>query len=172
MQTIRLKIAELFEFEGQKLTNNIPELTELLPLVLKRFDFLPQPLMITVEGDQVVLQFPEESSAAQTEAARLAEKAAKRAAEGNYAKAIDIYKRVLELQPSMRVARRDLAMVYAEIGDVENATNHLVEVLRLDPGDAWNWVVLGNLYFSQKGDDLLLHRRVGQGIIITMSGFN
>ena len=83
---------------------------------------------------------------------RLAEKAGKRASEGRYAKAIDIYQRVLDLQPSLNRARRDLAMIYAETGDVDNATNHLIEVLRLDPSDAWNWVVLGNLYAGGKGD--------------------
>ena len=76
----------------------------------------------------------------------------KRAREGDYKKAIGIYKRVLELDPSLHEARRDLAMAYVEIGDVENATNHLIEVLRLDPKDAWSWVVLGNLYIREKGD--------------------
>ena len=76
----------------------------------------------------------------------------KRASEGNYEKAIGIYKRALELQPSFHDARRDLAMVYMELGDVENATNHLIEVLRLDPKDAWSWVVLGNLYIREKAD--------------------
>ena len=84
--------------------------------------------------------------------ARLVERAVKRAREGDYKKAIGIYKRVLELDPSLHEARRDLAMTYMEIGDVENATNHLIEVLRLDPKDAWSWVVLGNLYIREKGD--------------------
>jgi hypothetical protein len=39
-----------------------------------------------------------------------------------------------------------------EVGDIENATNHLIEVLRLDPKDAWSWVVLGNLYVRDKND--------------------
>ena len=43
-------------------------------------------------------------------------------------------------------------MVYMEVGDIENATNHLIEVLRLDPKDAWSWVVLGNLYVREKND--------------------
>ncbi len=152
MRTLRLKIAGLYQFEGQIPTHPNPDVVELTPLILKQFGFLPQPLMITIEGDEVVLQFPEESTAAQTEAARLAQKAAKRAAEGDYPKAIGIFKRVLELQPSLHSARRDLAMAYVEIGDVENAQNHLIEVLRLDPQDAWSWVILGNLYIREKSD--------------------
>jgi tetratricopeptide (TPR) repeat protein len=94
----------------------------------------------------------EESGSARSEAARLAEKGAKRAAAGDFAKAVEILKRALILQPSLHSARRDLAMSYAEIGDAENAANHLIEVLRLNPDDAWSWVVLGNLYLGPKND--------------------
>jgi Tfp pilus assembly protein PilF len=149
---MRLKIAALFEFEGKTPPINAADLVSITPLVLKQFGFLPQPVTVTVEGDEVVIQYPEESTAAQAEAARLAERAGKRAAEGNYEKAIGILKRALELQPSLHKARRDLAMAYVETGDVDNATNHLIEVLRLDPGDAWSWVVLANLYIRQKSD--------------------
>jgi tetratricopeptide (TPR) repeat protein len=149
---MRLKIAALFEFEGKTPPTNAADLVSITPLVLKQFGFLPQPVMVTVEGDEVVIQYPEESTAAQAEAARLAERAGKRAAEGNYEKAIGILKRALELQPSLHKARRDLAMAYVETGDIDNATNHLIEVLRLDPGDAWSWVVLANLYIREKSD--------------------
>lgn len=152
MRTLRLKIADLLDPTGQTPLDRVPDVTELTPLVLKQFGFLPQPLMITVEGDEVVLQFPKESSSAQSEAARLAQKGAKKAAEGDYAKAIDNLKRALKLQPSLHGTRRDLAMAYMEVGDVDNATNHLIEVLRLDPTDAWSWVVLGNLYLGPKND--------------------
>jgi tetratricopeptide (TPR) repeat protein len=149
---MRLKIAALFEFEGKTAPTNATDLVSITPLVLKQFGFLPQSVMVTVEGDEVVIQYPEESTAAQAEAARLAERAGKRAAEGNYEKAIGILKRALELQPSLHKARRDLAMAYVETGDIDNATNHLIEVLRLDPGDASSWVVLANLYIREKSD--------------------
>jgi tetratricopeptide (TPR) repeat protein len=152
MRTLRLKTADLFEFEGTPPSAQSADLAAVTPLVLKQFGFLPQPVTVTVEGDEVVIQYPEESTAAQAEAARLAERAGKRAAEGNHEKAIGILKRVLELQPSLHKGRRDLAMAYVEIGDVDNATNHLIEVLRLDPGDAWSWVVLANLYIREKKD--------------------
>lgn len=152
MRTLRLKIADLLEVEGQTPLDRVPDVTALTPLVLKQYGFLPQPLMITVEGDEVVLQFPKESTADEAEAARLAQKGAKKAAEGDYAKAIELLKRALKLQPSLHDTRRDLAMAYMESGDADNATNHLIEVLRLKPTDAWSWVVLGNLYLGPKND--------------------
>jgi len=151
MKKIRLKLSELFEVDVRS-GENIKDLVAITAYVLKHYAFLPKPIIVTLEGDEVVISFPEEPDAKKEEAARLADRAVKRANEGNYEKAIGIYKRVLELQPSFHEARRDLAMAYMEIGDVENATNHLIEVLRLDPKDAWSWVVLANLYIREKAD--------------------
>ncbi len=151
MKKIRLKISEIFELDPQ-ITDQPKDLAAITTYVLKHYAFLPKPIIVTLEGDEVVISCPEEADAKREEAARLAARAMKHASEGNYKKAIDIYKRVLELQPSFHSSRRDLAMAYVETGDVENATNHLIEVLRLDPKDAWSWVVLGNLYIREKGD--------------------
>jgi Tfp pilus assembly protein PilF len=154
MPVLRLKLADLQTLsaptaEGAEADAGSADLETRLR---RQFAFLPDPITVKVEGEEVIVEFPEETTGSRAEAARLAEKAGKRASEGNYGKAIDIYQRVLELQPSLHRARRDLAMIYAETGDVDNATNHLIEVLRLDPSDAWNWIVLGNLYASGKGD--------------------
>src|SRR6266496_1093309 len=151
MKEIRLKISDLFEVDPQS-HEEPKELAAITAYVLKHYAFLPKPIAVMLEGDEVVISYPEEADAKKDEAARLADRAVKRANEGNYEKAIGIYKRVLELQPSFHSARRDLAMAYMEIGDVESATNHLIEVLRLDPKDAWSWVVLANLYIREKAD--------------------
>src|SRR6266542_3692302 len=151
MREIRLKVEDLFEIDPQ--TDHCPkDLASITAYVLKHYAFLPMPIAVILEGDEVVISYPEEADTKRNEAARLAGRAVKWAGEGDYEKAIGIYKRVLELQPSFHAARRDLAMAYMELGDVENATNHLIEVLRLDPKDAWSWVVLGNLYIREKGD--------------------
>jgi tetratricopeptide (TPR) repeat protein len=151
IRQIRLKIDELFEIDPRE-RDHANDLAAITAYVLEHYAFLPKPLAITFEGDEVIISFPEEPDPKKEEAGRLATKAAKRAAEGNYEKAIGIFKRVLELQPSLHTARRDLAMAYVEMGDVDNATNHLIEVLRLNPGDAWSWVVLANLHIREKSD--------------------
>ena len=130
MKKIRLKLSELFEIDARS-GEDINDLVAITAYVLKHYAFLPKPIIVTLEGDDVVISFPEEPDAKKEEAARLADRAVKRAKQGDYEKAIGIYKRVIELQPSFHEARRDLAMAYMEIGDVENATNHLIEVLRL-----------------------------------------
>jgi hypothetical protein len=58
IRTMRLKIAAPYEFEGKTPPTNATDLVSITPLVLKQFGFLPQPVMVTVEGDEVVIQYP------------------------------------------------------------------------------------------------------------------
>ena len=169
MREIRLKITDVFALEGEALENPANVLGRVTAYVLKHYAFLPKPLMVTIEGDDVVLRFPEEDDTAKAEAARLAEKAAKRAGEGNYEKAINIFKCALQLQPSLHTARRDLAMAYVELGDVDNATDHLIEVLRLAPQDAWSWVVLAKRVKIAKQRGKMTEQRCFGGLITAKS---
>jgi len=152
VKSVTIQINDLFEFEGQPVPAQRPDNTVVEAMARRQFEFLRQPLQIEIGDNAVTISFTEESANAQDEAARLAERAAKRAAEGNYDKAIALWKRVLELNPSLHKARRDLAMACMESGDTESAKNHLIEVLRLNPADAWGWVVLGNLYAKNQKD--------------------
>jgi hypothetical protein len=111
MKEIRLKIADVFEMDPQSL-GRPKEVVEVTPYILKHYAFLPKPIFVTLEGDEVVIRYPAETESQREEAARLVARAAKQATGGRYRMAIDIYKRVLELQPSFHSARRDLAMVY------------------------------------------------------------
>ena len=120
--------------------------------VRRCFAFFPQSATIRVDGETVTIELPEAAAADAAEAVRLCERAGKRAGEGNYRKAVDIYKRALELDPGLLRARRNLAMACVELGEFDEAKDHLVEVLRLDPKDAWSWVVLANHYSKHEND--------------------
>lgn len=125
-----------------------PDNSTIEAMVQRQFQFLPQPLKIEIRDAEVAISCHEESASAKEEAVRLAARASKRAAEGDYSKAISAWKRALELQPTLHTARRELAMVCVERGDGESAKNHLIEVLRLNPRDYWAYVVLANLYVA------------------------
>jgi Flp pilus assembly protein TadD len=75
------------------------------------FDYLPEGTTFGLDGEKVSITIPETKASEKAEAARLAEKAAQRARQGEYGKARDIYRRVLELDPVHPSARRDLAMI-------------------------------------------------------------
>ena len=105
MRVIHLKVSDLYDFEGRKPDANLDS-DAITALALKQFSFLPKPLTVMVEGDNVSLSFPKESEAAEAEAVRLAKRASQRATEGSYEKAINIFKRVLELMPSLHLTVR------------------------------------------------------------------
>jgi tetratricopeptide (TPR) repeat protein len=152
LKSVTITFSDLFDFDGQPVPAERPENAAIEAIARRQFEFLRQPLKIEVGDSAVTVSFDEGPATAQDEAVRLADRAKKRADEGDYGKAISLYKRVLEINPSHPKARRDLAMACMESGDPESAKNHLIEVLRLTPTDAWGWVVLGNLYARNQKD--------------------
>lgn len=113
------------------------------------FSYLPEGSEFSIEGEKVIITIPDSQPHKIAEAERLAEKAAQRARKGEYGKAKDIYRRVLELNPGHPNARRDLAMVCVETGDNDEAKDYLIEALRLSPDDPWSLVVLANQYAKE-----------------------
>lgn len=124
----------------------------------RQFDYLPGKLEIFVHDGVATIRFEEPSENERSEARRLLEKAAKRARNGEFEKARDIYARVLELDPTLHDARRDLAMTLFELGDMPGAKDELIDALRLKPDDSWSYVVLGNIY-ARHDKDLLTAKR-------------
>ena len=116
------------------------------------YGFLPDSAEVRVDQDVVVLSWPDATTSNKAEAERLAQKAAQRAQRGEHAKARDILKAALGLDPSLTDARRDLAMVCVEMGEMDEAKNHLIEVLKLNPSDAWALVILANNYVREDED--------------------
>jgi hypothetical protein len=57
VRVIRLKIADLYDFEGKPPASN-SDADAVSALALKQFSFLPQPLTFLVEGDNVSISFP------------------------------------------------------------------------------------------------------------------
>ena len=58
MKEIRLKIAEIFEVEPQ-ITDQPSDIAAITAYVLKHYAFLPKPIAVTLEGDEVVISYPE-----------------------------------------------------------------------------------------------------------------
>jgi Flp pilus assembly protein TadD len=106
---------------------------------------------IGIEGGMVSIEFPEPPAPARSEAARLLEKGAQRCRQGEYRKAVGILERVVALDPACSAAYRNLGMALMELGEAEQARQHLVEAALLDPKDAWPYVVLGNALVREPG---------------------
>lgn len=130
----------LTALEGEEL---IAKLREVLGEVAKGAE-------VTVDGDMVTVTPDPVAAVNEVEARRLTQKAAIRARRGEYVKAVDIYRRVLELDPHLQESRRELAMVLVELGKDSEAVDTLLDVLRADPRDHQALTILGNHYARVK----------------------
>lgn len=151
MATILVRLSDLEFLSPQDLSGGLST-AEIINVIRKQFDYLPGEVRVGINDGVATIQFEEASTQKQTEAQRLLEKAAKRAKSGEFQKAKDIYKRVLELDPALADARRELAMTLFELRDMAAAKDELIDALRLRPDDAWSYVVLGNIYVKHDRD--------------------
>jgi Flp pilus assembly protein TadD len=103
-------------------------------------------ITVTIADGMAHISGPDAPAAKHEEAARLAARAARRVTEGDFARATELYQRVLALAPSHPGAHRDLAMCLMETGRLDAAKDTLIDALKLAPADAWSFVVLGNVY--------------------------
>jgi tetratricopeptide (TPR) repeat protein len=137
MVTFVVRLADLEFLSPHDLGGGLST-AEIIDVIRKQFDYLPGDVQIEISNGVAAIQFEQASPQDQTEARRLLEKAARRAKSGEFRKAKDIYERVLELDPAMADARRELAMSLFELGDMPAAKDQLIDALRLKPDDAWS----------------------------------
>jgi Flp pilus assembly protein TadD len=104
---------------------------------------------LTVNEGVLRVEFQPVADAVRAEAGRLLEKGVLRCRQGEYRKAIGILERVIELDPSVVAAYRNLGMAYVELNESDKARDYLVEAALLDPRDPWPYVVLGNQLLKQ-----------------------
>ena len=117
MSEIRLKISDLFELDPQT-TDQPKDLVAITAYVLKHYAFLPKPIAVTLEGDEVVISYPEEADTKREEAARLAARAVKQQARGT--------------------TKRRLAF----ISECLNCSLHFMMRVAISRWRTWNWVML------------------------------
>ena len=76
----------------------------------------------------------------------------KSAQQGKYQQAIRSFEEALDIAPEQADIRRNLGLAYMELGDADRAKAYVREVIRLDPHDAWSFLLLGNIAWKQERD--------------------
>ena len=109
------------------------------------YAFLGKPVSISIDHDEVVVVAEVGKPQLAREAARSFERANDAGQRGHYDRAVLLYQQVLEISPDSVDARRNLAMAYLEMRQLDKAKQHLLEALRLDPQDAWSNLLAGNI---------------------------
>jgi tetratricopeptide (TPR) repeat protein len=148
MLTLVIPLAHLAFLTGDPADGAVSE-EALIARIREQFGFLGAGVTVTICDGSAHISLPPAATAKADEATKLYERAGKRAREGDFARAVELYQRVLTLNPALPSAHRDLAMSLMELGRTAEAKDALIDALRLAPDDAWSFVVLGNLYAQQ-----------------------
>jgi tetratricopeptide (TPR) repeat protein len=125
---------------------------ELLLRLGQIYSFLPAPMGIAIKGQTVIIESPF-ASQDNRRSRKLLEKATAEASRGRYAQALNLLEKFLTQVPDSVDGRRNLGMVYLEMGQMEAAEKHLLEAYHLDPQDAYTLLLLGNITLDHKEDE-------------------
>ena len=148
MLNLAIPLAHLAFLTGDPADGAVSE-EMLIARVREQFGFLGAGVTVAIRDGVAHLSIPVASGQKADEATKLYERAGKRARDGDFARAAELYARVLKLNPALPAAHRDLAMSLVELQRPEEAKDALIDALRLKPDDAWSLVVLGNIYIQQ-----------------------
>ena len=148
MLNLAIPLAHLAFLTGEPADGAVSEET-LIARIREQFGFLGAGVAVVIRDGIAHISLPAAAAAKADEATKLYERAGKRAREGDFARAAELYARVLKLNPALPSVHRDLAMSLVELQRPEEAKDALIDALRLRPDDAWSLVVLGNIYVQQ-----------------------
>jgi len=154
LTTIRIPLEEiLVDASGENKLHELPQATA-IDQIKDLYSFLGSTLEITLEeGEAVIRANAGQKSGPKT--SKLLDGANKAADRGRYQQAAKLYQQYLVTVPDSVEVRRNLGMTYLEMSVVEQAEQHVIEALRLEPNDAWSNLLLGNIYLKHKNDRIV-----------------
>jgi len=137
-------LANLADLEGHPLARHASP-KKLYADLGARYEFLSRHVEVQLSDATATIRWAPETEEDQAEAARLFERAGRRAREGEYERVTALCRRALRLQPELREARRELVRAHLQTGDRASARIALRQALWLDPRDVWSLVTLAGL---------------------------
>lgn len=114
--------------------------------IRKTYGVIADVMDIHIENGMVHIEFRDSTLEKFDEAMVKLKKGVSEAEDGRLLKALKLFQEVLSITPENVDARRKMARVYLELGNLEKAKKHLFECLQIDPEDAWSSMMLGNIY--------------------------
>ena len=125
---------------------------DVIERIRKVYGVIAEVMDISVEEDMVSVEFREATPEKFTEAMKNLKSGVTEAKQGQLLKALKLFQKVLTVVPENVDARRNMARIYLELGNLEKAKEHLYECLQIDPKDDWSSIMLGNIYARNEGN--------------------
>lgn len=120
--------------------------------IRKAYGVIAEVMNIYIQDDMVNIEFRDATPEKFNEAMKKLKKGVTETEKGRLLKALKLFQDVLSVIPENVDARRNMAKVYLELGNLEKAKKHLFECLQINPKDAWSCIMLGNIYARNEND--------------------
>jgi tetratricopeptide (TPR) repeat protein len=131
---------------GERLDfSNSPE-DVIIEKIRKAYGVIAEVIDLHIQDDMVIIEFKDSTPEKFDEAMGKLKKGVSEAENGKLLKALKLFQEVLSVIPENVDARRNMARVYLDLGNMEKAKKYLFECLQVDPKDAWSTLMLGNIY--------------------------
>ena len=139
LKDILIKPGERFDF-----SESSEELV--IEKIKKAYGVIVDVMDICIHDDMVHIEFRDATPEKFDEAMAKLKRGVTEAEEGRPLKALKLFQEVLSIIPENVDARRNMAKIYLDLGNLEKAKKHLFECLQVNPKDAWSCIMLGNIY--------------------------
>jgi tetratricopeptide (TPR) repeat protein len=125
---------------------------DVIERIKKVYGVIAEVMSISIQDDMVSVEFRDATPEKFAGAMEKLKMGVTEAGKGQLLKALKIFQETLAVIPESVEARRNMAKIYMELGNLEKAKKHLFECLQLDPNDTWSSIMLGNIYARNEGN--------------------
>ncbi len=149
---IEIKLADLMLDPAKPgLAATLPA-ERVLAMIRKAYGFLAANMQFEIKGNSVIITIDIAREYEVQKVETMYAKALRQAESGRYNKAVDLLRRVLSIVPEHQEARRNLAMSLMSSERYAEAKDVLVDILLLEPANAWAHMLLGKIFTHAESD--------------------
>jgi len=135
---------------GKRFDPAINSEAEVIGFIKKAYGVISSAMDVSISEGVVCIAFKDATPAKVNGALQKLSKAVGKAQDGKLSDALKLFKSVLEVIPEHVDARRNLAKVYLELGNTDQAKRQLDICIQINPKDCWSYIMLGNIYTKQE----------------------
>jgi len=143
---IFIPLKDVFLGPGKRFDPAVNSEAEAIGFIKKAYGVISSAMDVSINEGVVCNAFRDATPAKVNEALQTLSKAVSKAQNGKFSEALKLFKSVLEVIPEHVDARRNLAKVYLELGNTDQAKKQLDICIQINPKDCWSYIMLGNIY--------------------------
>jgi tetratricopeptide (TPR) repeat protein len=149
---IYIPLKDIILGPGKRFDPSVNSEAEVIGFIKKTYGIISSTMDVSITDGVVCIAFKDATPARVNEALQNFSKGVSKAQNCNLSDALKLFKGVLEVIPEHIDARRNLAKVYLELGDTDQAEKQLDICIQINPKDCWSYIMMGNIYTKHERD--------------------